>query len=154
MAAPSFAEYGPRIEESVRTLAATLAARRQAGATASNEDLAALADEALTAAGAPKQATIPSGDADESGLERWRVEAMQAALTRALEVVVEEQVCQSLCAHRGIPSCADGLYYLCRLRSRKLLPTRIRWPTAWTSFSPPPNSVGLPSRALAFELSS
>ncbi|GAA6020888.1 hypothetical protein JCM8202_005484 [Rhodotorula sphaerocarpa] len=91
MATPSFAEYGPRIEESVRTLAATLAARRQAGATASNEDLAALADEALTAAGAPKQAKILSGDADESGLERWRVEAMQAALTRALEVVVEEQ---------------------------------------------------------------
>lgn len=109
MSASSFVEYGPRIEESVCTLAATLAARRQAGATASNEDLAALADEALTAAGAPKQANILSGDADESGLERWRVEAMQAALTRALEVVVEEQVCQSLCAHRGIPSCADGL---------------------------------------------
>ncbi|GAA5869362.1 hypothetical protein JCM3774_004214 [Rhodotorula dairenensis] len=91
MAVQSYSEYRQRATETLQSLAADLLARRQSpGAAAKDvpaaDEIKSLTLAALTKIGATK-ATTTEG---EPSLYKWQTEANQAALTRSLEVVVEE----------------------------------------------------------------
>lgn len=82
----SYASYRQHATEGFQSLAATLLARRRAGDTPGSDEIKSLTLAVLNEVGATKS----QGEHAEE--ERWQIEAKQAALTRALEVVVEQSV--------------------------------------------------------------
>lgn len=87
----SYASYRQRATEGFNSLAATLLARRKAADSPGSDEIKSLTLAVLDEVGATKsqQQRQEQGDHAE---ERWQLEAKQAALTRALEVVVEQAV--------------------------------------------------------------
>lgn len=90
MASQSYSDYRQRATETFQALAANLRERRQSPAAdnvPTADEIKSLTLDALNMIGATKATT-----STETPAQTWRAEANQAALTRSLEVVVEESV--------------------------------------------------------------
>lgn len=88
----SYASYRQRAAEGFESLAATLLARRTAGDTPGSDEIKSLTLAVLNGVGATRSQQAQETKDAEHAEEKWQIEAKQAALTRALEVVVEQSV--------------------------------------------------------------
>lgn len=135
----SYASYRQRATEGFESLAAALLARRTAGDTPGSDEIKSLTRAVLNDVGATKsQPQQQQQESGEHGEESWQIEAKQAALTRALELVVEQSV------RVGYPKLVARnpllIEYFPRSRTtRKHAP--VTSPTCSISSSPQPKTV-------------
>lgn len=88
----TFLDYRQLAVEALRNLAASFSSRRQQDASFSSDQVKQATEETLVGLGAPKIADVGVTTDGEEQDERWKVDAMQNALTRSFEVLVDEAV--------------------------------------------------------------